>query len=488
MKRHNINAVRTSHYPPDTRLPRPVRRLRPVGDRRVRPGDPRLRRRRAGAAIPSDDPAWREAYLDRAERMVERDKNHPASSSGPSATRPAPARTWPPWPRWIRGRDPSRLIHYEGDYENCAYVDMYSRMYAGYEEVDAIGRRAEPRPPTRADDAHRRAAPVHQCEYGHAMGNGPGGLREYQELYENVPAAGRAGSSGSGSTTASPRPHADGAHVLRLRRRLRRGSARRQLRRRRPDLPRPHPVAGPAGLQEGHRAGPRHPRRAPPARSPSGNLHHTRDTGYLRWTLEPGGRRRSPGRAAIWPSRPSAAGQHGDRRLAAEKLGILLATAPRGERWLTVTAAPRRRRAVGRGGARDRLGPVPRRRPQAPAAPWIRRLRCRGRAMTTIELGSRGIRRAHRRAAPPRRARRGRSAPGPVACADRQRPARTARLTGGRPRGTGPACTGCTTRCSPSNQADRASQVRTRVAAAGTDVAMDAVYQWTADSDLLWLT
>ena len=186
MKQHNINAVRTSHYPPDRRFldlcdehglwvfceaDLETHGFEPGGWRRN----------------PSDDPAWREAYLDRAARLVERDKNHPSvivwslgNESGTGVNLAAAA-------AWIRGRDDSRLIHYEGDHRSCAYVDLYSRMYIGVDELAAVGRGQEPLTADPADDAHRRALPAVLCEYGHAMGTGPGGLSEYQEVIEAHP-------------------------------------------------------------------------------------------------------------------------------------------------------------------------------------------------------------------------------------------------------------------------------------------------------------
>jgi beta-galactosidase len=79
--------------------------------------------------------------------------------------------------RWIRDRDPSRLVHYEGD-GTCRDTDVYSRMYPPHAEVEEIGRRADDGPEA------RRALPFILCEYGHAMGNGPGGLADYQRLFE----------------------------------------------------------------------------------------------------------------------------------------------------------------------------------------------------------------------------------------------------------------------------------------------------------------
>ena len=57
-------------------------------------------------------------------------------------------------------------------------------MYPTHDEVDAIGRRAEPPLDDAELDARRRAMPFIACEYAHAMGTGPGGLAEYQELFE----------------------------------------------------------------------------------------------------------------------------------------------------------------------------------------------------------------------------------------------------------------------------------------------------------------
>ena len=90
-----------------------------MGDRRVRPGDPRLRARSAGGATRSTTPRWRDALLDRCARMVERDKNHPSvvmwslgNECGTGANLAAMA-------AWTRERDPSRPLHYEGD-RSCA--------------------------------------------------------------------------------------------------------------------------------------------------------------------------------------------------------------------------------------------------------------------------------------------------------------------------------------------------------------------------------
>ena len=87
---------------------------------------------------------------------------------------------------WVHARDTSRLVHYEGD-PNSRYVDVYSRMYANVDEVALIGAGASPRTPDASADTHRRSLPFLLCEYAHAMGNGPGGLLEYEELFDRYP-------------------------------------------------------------------------------------------------------------------------------------------------------------------------------------------------------------------------------------------------------------------------------------------------------------
>ncbi|GAA3248297.1 glycoside hydrolase family 2 TIM barrel-domain containing protein [Nonomuraea helvata] len=186
MKQYNINAVRTSHYPPDHRFLDLCDEhglwVFCEGDLETHGFEPGGWQRN-----PSDDPAWREAYLDRAARLVERDKNHPSvivwslgNESGTGSNLAAAA-------AWVRHRDDSRLIHYEGDHESCAYVDLYSRMYIGVDELAAVGRGQEPPTADPIDDAHRRALPAVLCEYGHAMGTGPGGLSEYQQVIDAHP-------------------------------------------------------------------------------------------------------------------------------------------------------------------------------------------------------------------------------------------------------------------------------------------------------------
>lgn len=173
MKQHNINAVRTSHYPNDPRWLDLCDRygLYVIDEADLEAhgfaflGD---------AGLLAKDPAWREAFVDRAVRMVERDKNHPSviiwslgNESGYGPNHDAMA-------EWIRQADPTRPIHYEGAGE-AKVVDIVSVMYP---TVERLAREGE-----RTDDPR----PFFMCEYAHAMGNGPGNLKEYWETIYRYP-------------------------------------------------------------------------------------------------------------------------------------------------------------------------------------------------------------------------------------------------------------------------------------------------------------
>ena len=186
MKRHNINAVRCSHYPPH---PHFLDLCDEYGLWVVDECD--LETHGFGemndwSRNPTDDPAWKDNLVDRVERMVERDKNHPSVIIWSMGNEAGEGQNIGHMTDWVRKRDPSRPIHYEHDW-SCQYVDMYSRMYPSHEEVELIGQQKEEPLKDAQLDKRRRDMPFILCEYGHAMGNGPGGLLEYRELFEKYP-------------------------------------------------------------------------------------------------------------------------------------------------------------------------------------------------------------------------------------------------------------------------------------------------------------
>lgn len=186
MKRHNVNAIRTSHYPPHHRV---LALCDELGFWVVLENDLETHgfvdagwRRN-----PSDDPAWEAVYLDRIARTVERDKNHACVVVWSLGNEAGTGRNLAATAQWVRRRDPERPVHYEGD-ATGAYTDVYSRMYPSPAEVTAICADTGEIPGLSATEAARvRGKPFVLCEYAHAMGNGPGALDTYDALCDASP-------------------------------------------------------------------------------------------------------------------------------------------------------------------------------------------------------------------------------------------------------------------------------------------------------------
>lgn len=196
MKRHNVNAIRTSHSPPH---PRVLDLADEYGFWVMLECDLETHAFHHGGSVftsgvdewrdnPSEDPDWRATYLDRIERTVERDKNHPSvvmwslgNESGTGANLAAMS-------AWVHERDPERPVHYEGDRVGD-YTDVYSRMYPSIAEVASIGGDATSLllDASGAQSARQRSKPFVLCEYVHAMGNGPGGIELYENLVDRHP-------------------------------------------------------------------------------------------------------------------------------------------------------------------------------------------------------------------------------------------------------------------------------------------------------------
>ncbi len=192
MKRFNVNAIRTSHYPPHPRL---LDLADELGfwvilecDLETHAFDKRGTDE-SWLHNPSDDPEWREAYLDRIERTLERDKNHPSIVIWSLGNESGTGSNLAAMSSWVHARDPERPVHYEGDYTG-AYTDVYSRMYSAIPETRSIGRDDDTAlllGCTAAESARQRSKPFLLCEYVHAMGNGPGAIDQYEDLVDAHP-------------------------------------------------------------------------------------------------------------------------------------------------------------------------------------------------------------------------------------------------------------------------------------------------------------
>ena len=187
MKRSNVNAIRTAHYPPHPRL---LDLADEYGFWVVLECDLETH----GfwdvewRGNPSDDPAWHNAYLDRIARTVERDKNHPSIVLWSLGNESGTGRNLAAMSTWLHGRDTTRPVHYEGDLAG-EYTDVYSRMYPTLEEIASVC--GEPvttiHETEGAQGARQRHKPFVLCEYGHAMGNGPGSFADYEAAIDRWP-------------------------------------------------------------------------------------------------------------------------------------------------------------------------------------------------------------------------------------------------------------------------------------------------------------
>ena len=170
MKQHNINAIRCSHYPNHPAL---VSFANEIGLYVMDEAD--LECHGMGVDfehLPSDDPAWEMAYLDRIQQVVNRDKNNPSIIMWSLGNESFFGQNHVAMYKWAKLYDPTRLVHYEGDHEYRA-SDICSSMYNGVPDLVNLA--------TRDGDHYEK--PILLQEYGHAMGNGPGALKEYQETF-----------------------------------------------------------------------------------------------------------------------------------------------------------------------------------------------------------------------------------------------------------------------------------------------------------------
>ena len=193
MKKLNINCIRTSHYPP---TPKFLELCDEIGFYVVDETDIEIHGfvsrypwyvRRNSYDMDSMDwlcrrPEWKDEFVNRIKRMVERDKNHACVFMWSLGNESGYGKNHNAMYEWAKERDTSRLVHYEGanvieggrDNFPKEISDVVSYMYMGVEELE-----------THAVDDDKR--PVYLCEYSHAMGNGPGDLADYMELFRKYP-------------------------------------------------------------------------------------------------------------------------------------------------------------------------------------------------------------------------------------------------------------------------------------------------------------
>ncbi|MGN1059216.1 MAG: glycoside hydrolase family 2 TIM barrel-domain containing protein [Clostridia bacterium] len=185
MKQHNINTIRTSHYPNTSEF---LNLCDTYGLYIVDEADLECH----GFVMRNDEykydlyhdgwpvhaEGWEEACLERMIRMVERDKNHPSVIIWSLGNEAGYGRHHDTMAHWARQRDNTRLIHYERSNMLSPVPDVYDMLSYMYLKFDVIEQKM-------ADETEKR--PLFLCEYSHAMGNGPGDLADYWELIDKYP-------------------------------------------------------------------------------------------------------------------------------------------------------------------------------------------------------------------------------------------------------------------------------------------------------------
>ena len=190
MKELNINCIRTSHYPP---TPEFICLCDELGfyvvdecdneshgfvNRFTKDYNKFNGYDGEDPIWPCTDPDWKAMHLDRITRTVKRDKNHCCVIFWSMGNEAAYGPNIEAMLNWTKQRDPSRLTHYERccQVDDKAPVDVRSRMYATPAHLIELAEMDDPRP-------------IYLCEYSHAMGNGPGDVAQYMEVFQNYPKA-----------------------------------------------------------------------------------------------------------------------------------------------------------------------------------------------------------------------------------------------------------------------------------------------------------
>ncbi|MBO9600666.1 MAG: DUF4981 domain-containing protein [Cohnella sp.] len=180
MKRHNINAVRTSHYPNHPLWYELCDEygLYVIDETNLEThGSWRYGQRDLEDTVPGSRPEWRANVLDRSNSMLQRDKNHPSIVIWSLGNESFGGDNFIAMHDFLKANDPSRLVHYEGVFHyraSEAASDMESTMYVKPNLVEQYA-------------LSNPVKPYILCEYSHAMGNSSGNLSKYTELFDRYP-------------------------------------------------------------------------------------------------------------------------------------------------------------------------------------------------------------------------------------------------------------------------------------------------------------
>lgn len=183
MKKNNINAIRTSHYPDDSMIYElcDIYGIYMIAENNLESHGTWEAYNKGYVdldfVVPKDKPQWREMMLDRANSCYQRDKNHPAILIWSCGNESFGGKTIYEMSQLFRQLDKHRLVHYEGVFNDRSYndtSDMESQMYTSVAGIEKFL-------------AENPEKPFICCEYTHAMGNSCGAMHKYTELSDREP-------------------------------------------------------------------------------------------------------------------------------------------------------------------------------------------------------------------------------------------------------------------------------------------------------------
>jgi len=168
MKQININSIRTSHYP---NHPRFYDLCDEYGFYVIDEANVEchgMEEQPEGFAPLTDNPAWESAYLDRAERMMKRDFNHPCIITWSMGNESGDGRNFVSMYKWMKEFDPDRPVQYQEAWYK-EHTDVFCPMY---KNLDFLRNYA----------SKPQSKPLILCEYEHGMGNSEGNLADYWDV------------------------------------------------------------------------------------------------------------------------------------------------------------------------------------------------------------------------------------------------------------------------------------------------------------------
>ncbi len=170
MKQLNINTVRTCHYPDD---PRWYELCDKYGIYMIAEANLESHGMGYGDKTLAKVPSYLTAHLERNQRNIERNFNHPAIIVWSLGNEAGMGPNFEECYKWVKNEDKSRPVQYERA-GNSEFTDIFCPMYYRYDDCEKYAQ----------SDATK---PLIQCEYAHAMGNSEGGFKEYWDLIRKYP-------------------------------------------------------------------------------------------------------------------------------------------------------------------------------------------------------------------------------------------------------------------------------------------------------------